>query len=89
MGGSKAKTKHMSKPFMPLTAFPVALCLPQVMDSTISHIETKYGSALNYMRMIGLTAAELAAITENLTQPRLPLPAAGAPAGVACREHQD
>lgn len=59
------------------------------MDSTISHIETKYGSALNYMRMIGLTAAELAAITENLTQPRLPLPAAGAPAGVACREHQD
>lgn len=59
------------------------------MDSTILHIETKYGSATNYLRMIGLTPAELATIVENLTQPQLPLPAAVAPAGTACREHQD
>ena len=73
-------------PVLPLTVSRPSFA--QVMDSTITHIETKYGSALNYLRMIGLTPAELAAIVENLTMTHLPLPAAGALAG-ACRDHQD
>lgn len=69
-------------------AVPPHPCLGlQVMESTISHLDIKYGSATNYLLMIGLTPAELHSITENLTQPRLPLPAVGAPA--ACEPRQD
>jgi hypothetical protein len=54
----------------------------QVMDSTIGHLDSRYGSAHNYVKQeLGLREAELAAIAANLMQPGLALgPAVGAPA---------
>ncbi len=52
-----------------------------VMSSTIRHIDGKYGSARNYMKGLGLTDSELAAIEQNLWEPGLEVPAtAAAPA---------
>ena len=52
------------------------------MESTIAHLDSRYGSAYNYLKQeLGLREAELAAIVAHLTQPGLALgPATGAPA---------
>ena len=55
-----------------------------VMDSTINHLEGRYGSARNYLKAIGLTDAELTAIVRNLTAADAPLPAAVERAARAC-----
>lgn len=53
------------------------------MESTIDHLEGRYGSAHNYLKTIGLSDGELGAIAVNLLQPGLELPRGGA-AGGAC-----
>lgn len=50
-----------------------------VMQSTIGHLEARYGSAHAYCRAIGLSAAELSAIKRNLTDPALAVPTTPAP----------
>lgn len=50
----------------------------RVMSDTIARLEGRWGSAHNYLRSIGLSEGELAAVARNLTQPGLELPAAAA-----------
>ena len=68
-----------------LTTDQVIAAAAHCMESTIAHIEGHYGSAHNYLRSIGLTQTELAAIVANLTEPGRAPPPAGA-AAAACKD---
>ncbi|PSC73159.1 tyrosine serine phosphatase [Micractinium conductrix] len=67
-----------------LTTDQIIASAAAVMDSTINHLEGRYGSARNYLKAIGLTDAELTAIVRNLTAADAPLPAAVERAARAC-----
>ena len=49
-----------------------------VMESTIDHIDSKYGSTHNYLKSLGLTEAELQRVVAHLTHPGMQLPATAA-----------